>query len=96
MVNAFEYFDDKNRERVQIVKEKLTEQKTNLESVRDIVKFVKRKMYNSEGLIRQNEESFPGGAGSISNHSPTRKNGSFSSRFPPMASNKRASMNNIS
>lgn len=48
LVNAFEYFDDKNRERVGLVKEKITEQKSNMEEVRDIVRFIKRKMSNKE------------------------------------------------
>jgi hypothetical protein len=47
LVNAFEYFDDKNRERVQTVKEKLQRQRDNLAEVSEIVKFIKRKMYNS-------------------------------------------------
>eukprot|EP00347_Sterkiella_histriomuscorum_P019687 403340671 len=56
LVNPFEYFDEKNRERVQQVKEKLSDQKTNLEQVRDIVKFVKRKMYNHEGLMKNQQD----------------------------------------
>ncbi|CDW75745.1 UNKNOWN [Stylonychia lemnae] len=55
LVNPFEYFDEKNRERVQQVKERLSEQRNNLEQVRDIVKFVKRKMYNHEGVMRNDE-----------------------------------------
>lgn len=65
MVNAFEYFDDKNRERVQNVKEKLVSQRTNLNDVKDILELVKMK-------IERNEEHFakekglpvgPGGTG---------------------------------
>ena len=51
IVNAFEYFDDKNRERVQNVKEKLITQKANLNDVKDILELVKIK-------IERNEEHF--------------------------------------
>lgn len=51
IVNAFEYFDDKNRERVQNVKEKLMAQRSNLNDVKDILELVKIK-------IERNEENF--------------------------------------
>jgi hypothetical protein len=50
-VNAFEYFDDKNRERVQNVKDKLMNQRTNLNDIKDILELVKIK-------IERNEEYF--------------------------------------
>ncbi len=51
LVNAFEYFDEKNRERVQNVKEKLVNQRNNLNDVKDILELVKIK-------IERNEEHF--------------------------------------
>ena len=51
IVNAFEYFDDKNRERVQNVKDKLMNQRTNLNDIKDILELVKIK-------IERNEEYF--------------------------------------
>lgn len=51
LVNAFEYFDEKNRDRVSNVKEKLLSQKNNLNDVKDILELVKVK-------IERNEEHF--------------------------------------
>jgi len=51
LVNAFEYFDEKNRERIQNLKEKLGSQKGNLNDVKDILELVKIK-------IERNEEHF--------------------------------------
>jgi hypothetical protein len=51
LVNAFEYFDEKNRERIQNLKEKLSSQKNNLNDVKDILELVKIK-------IERNEEYF--------------------------------------
>ena len=51
LVNAFEFFDDKNRERVQKVKERLVSQRSNLNDVKDILELVKIK-------IERNEEHF--------------------------------------
>lgn len=51
LVNAFEYFDEKNRERIQNLKEKLGSQKSNLNDVKDILELVKIK-------IERNEEHF--------------------------------------
>jgi hypothetical protein len=51
LVNAFEYFDEKNRERIQNLKEKLSSQKNNLNDVKDILELVKVK-------IERNEEYF--------------------------------------
>lgn len=51
MVNAFEYFDEKNRERVQNVKEMLINQKKNLNQVNDIISHVKAKVVRNEGLM---------------------------------------------
>jgi hypothetical protein len=51
LVNAFEYFDEKNRERTQNVKEKLMNQRNNLNDVKDILELVKIK-------IERNEEHF--------------------------------------
>lgn len=48
IVNAFEYFDDKNRERVQNVKDKLMNQRTNLNDVKDILELVKLKIERNE------------------------------------------------
>jgi len=50
-VNAFEYFDDKNRERVQNVKEKLLSQKNNLNDVKDILELVKMKIERNEDFF---------------------------------------------
>ena len=50
-MNAFEYFDEKNRERMQNVKEKLSNQRNNLNDVKDILELVKIK-------IERNEEHF--------------------------------------
>ena len=51
MVNAFEHFDGKNRQRVEYVKEKLVNQRNNLNDVKDILELVKIK-------IERNEEHF--------------------------------------
>ena len=51
LVNAFEYFDEKNRERIQNLKEKLSSQKNNLNDVKNILELVKVK-------IERNEEYF--------------------------------------
>jgi len=51
LVNAFEYFDEKNRERIQNLKDKLGSQKGNLNDVKDILELVKIK-------IERNEEHF--------------------------------------
>jgi hypothetical protein len=51
LVNAFEYFDEKNRERISNLKDKLTSQKSNLNDVKDILELVKIK-------IERNEEYF--------------------------------------
>jgi hypothetical protein len=47
-VNAFEYFDEKNRDRVFLVKEKLTEMKTNMIDLRSILELVKLKVTKNE------------------------------------------------
>ena len=51
LVNAFEHFDEKNRDRVQKVKDKLVSSKSNLNDVKDILELVKVK-------IERNEEHF--------------------------------------
>ena len=48
LVNAFEYFDEKNRERMQNVKEKLSNQRNNLNDVKDILELVKIKIERNE------------------------------------------------
>jgi hypothetical protein len=48
LVNAFEYFDEKNRERIQNLKEKLSSQKSNLNDVKDILELVKVKIERNE------------------------------------------------
>jgi uncharacterized protein (DUF342 family) len=48
LVNAFEYFDEKNRERIQNLKEKLSSQKNNLQDVKDILELVKIKIERNE------------------------------------------------
>ena len=48
LVNAFEYFDEKNRERIQNLKEKLSSQKSNLNDVKDILELVKIKIERNE------------------------------------------------
>eukprot|EP00347_Sterkiella_histriomuscorum_P022855 403336899 len=53
MVNAFEYFDEKNRERVQNVKDMLVNQRTNLNSVHDIISHVKQKVQKNEDIFAQ-------------------------------------------
>lgn len=44
IVNAFEYFDEKNRDRAQNIKEMLLTQKSNLTQVHDIIGHVKNKI----------------------------------------------------
>jgi len=44
LVNAFTYFDEKNRQRVQQVKEKLVYQKGSLKEIVDVISFIKKKM----------------------------------------------------
>jgi len=58
IVNAFEYFDDKNRERVQNVKDKLINQRTNLNDVKDILELVKIKIERNEEYF-QNKKGMP-------------------------------------
>jgi hypothetical protein len=48
LVNAFEYFDEKNRERISNLKDKLTSQKSNLNDVKDILELVKIKIERNE------------------------------------------------
>jgi hypothetical protein len=48
LVNAFEYFDEKNRERIQNLKDKLGSQKSNLNDVKDILELVKIKIERNE------------------------------------------------
>lgn len=68
IVNAFEYFDDKNRERVQNVKDKLMNQRTNLNDVKDILELVKLK-------IERNEQYFLNQKNGASNSvAPNRNN----------------------
>ena len=51
IVNAFEYFDEKNRDRVDGVKKKIEDQKKHLQDVKEILELVKTK-------IEKNEEIF--------------------------------------
>lgn len=51
IVNAFEYLDEKNRERVQIVKEMLLTQKSNLNQVHEIISHVKQKVQSNEEIF---------------------------------------------
>ena len=51
MVNAFEYFDEKNRDRIHMVKEKLTDQKVELVEVKNILELVKSKITKNENSI---------------------------------------------
>ena len=44
LVNAFEYMDDKNRERMDNVKEKLVSQKNTLTEIKDLVTIVRQKI----------------------------------------------------
>lgn len=48
IVTAFEYFDDKNRLRVQTVKDKLATQRTELNDVKDILELIKLKIDRNE------------------------------------------------
>ena len=48
LVNAFEYFDEKNRERIGNLKDKLSSQKNNLNDVKDILELVKIKIERNE------------------------------------------------
>lgn len=57
LVNAFEYFDEKNRERVQNVKEKLISQRNNLNDVKDILELVKIKIERNEEHFNKGESS---------------------------------------
>lgn len=60
LVNAFEYFDEKNRERVQNVKEKLVSQRNNLNDVKDILELVKIKLErNEEHFSKQKNDKPP-------------------------------------
>mmetsp|Transcript_23319 Transcript_23319/g.22944 ORF Transcript_23319/g.22944 Transcript_23319/m.22944 type:complete len:154 (+) Transcript_23319:1097-1558(+) len=44
IVNAFEYFDDQNRERIESVKENLQEQKTDLVGIKGIIDLLQAKI----------------------------------------------------
>lgn len=57
LVNAFEYFDEKNRERVQNVKEKLVSQKSNLSDVKDILELVKIKIERNEEYFAKQQQA---------------------------------------
>lgn len=57
LVNAFEYFDEKNRERVQNVKEKLVSQKNNLSDVKDILELVKIKIERNEDYFAKQQQA---------------------------------------
>jgi hypothetical protein len=52
MVSAFEYFDEKNRERIQLVKERVAAQKHGLSDIRDILELCKLK------IIKEEEEAY--------------------------------------
>jgi len=54
MVNAFEYFDDKNRVRVQNVKEKLVTQKNELNEMKDLVQSIRTRI---KKVKRESKES---------------------------------------
>lgn len=53
IVNAFEYFDEKNRERVQNIKEVLITQKRNLDQANDIITHIKTKVQRNEQVFAQ-------------------------------------------
>ncbi|CDW78613.1 UNKNOWN [Stylonychia lemnae] len=85
MVNAFEYFDEKNRERVQNVKEMLISQRTNLNSVHDIISHVKHKVQKNEEIFAQfnflenqmSDETVTGGGRSILFNNDSNSNNNF-------------------
>ncbi len=53
IVNAYEYYDDKNRERVQGVKEKLSDSKKKLGNSIDVLNLMKLKLERSETQFEQ-------------------------------------------
>ena len=53
MVNAFEYFDKRNSDRINNVKEKLVGQKKNLANVHEIMELVKKKIQKNEDIFLQ-------------------------------------------
>lgn len=48
MVNAFEYYDERNRDRVHLVNEKLGDQNSELKDVKDVLTLVKMKLGNKD------------------------------------------------
>jgi hypothetical protein len=53
MVNAFEYFDDKNRTRVQNVKEKLSVQKDGIIEVKELVQGMRSNIKEAKSNYRR-------------------------------------------
>jgi len=77
LVNAFEYIDDKNRERIQNVKEKLVNQKTNLNDVKDILELVKIKIERNEEYFSKQKGINNGGSSSHNNNNNNNDNLGF-------------------
>ena len=55
MVAAFEYFDEKNRERIQLIKERVATQKHGLSDIRDILELCKLKIIKEEEEQKQKD-----------------------------------------
>ncbi|MFS8160277.1 MAG: hypothetical protein ACMG6E_08740 [Candidatus Roizmanbacteria bacterium] len=59
IVNAFEYFDDKNKERVEGVKENMNDQKSQLHDVRKILELVKAKIERNHDFTKTIQPKSP-------------------------------------
>lgn len=55
LVQAFEYFDEKNRERIDGVKKKIEESKKSLTDVKDIMELIKIKIEKNEDHFSRNK-----------------------------------------
>ena len=47
-MSAFEYFDEKNRDRIDAVKHKMDEQRKHLHDVKDVLEIIKNKLDKNE------------------------------------------------
>jgi len=83
MVNAFEYFDKRNSDRINNVKEKLVGQKKNLANVHEIMELVKKKIQKNEDIFLQINNA------QGKNGKPKKSSDSSSSSSSPSSNNSK-------
>lgn len=60
LVNAFEYIDDKNRERMQNVKEKQIHERANLDEIKETLSLVKVNLLRQEEFLQKKKDEISG------------------------------------